>query len=247
VVAKYLYDSFGNTLGLRGSLAAGNTYRFSSKEIDARTGHYYYGYRWYDPNLQRWLNRDPIQEAGGLNLYGYVGNNPVNYVDPLGLLTDEQLEARASRHSNEFPQPPSPTDPLDVARGSLNSVAWNIFMPNLEAGGRGVGLGPKCNVFVGHCISSCPNRPNPMIQDPETGTMRYPTAQEWGDRNVNIPGYGPPHGNPQPGDVVTGGGHMGIMDTNGILEAPSHWYSGVTLWPLNNPVWNPQTGRTPIP
>jgi uncharacterized protein RhaS with RHS repeats len=33
-----------------------------------------------------WLNRDPIEEAGGLNLYGYVGNNPVNYIDPLGLL-----------------------------------------------------------------------------------------------------------------------------------------------------------------
>jgi RHS repeat-associated protein len=84
VVAKYLYDSFGNTLGMWGSLAAGNTYRFSSKEMDARTGQYYYGYRWYDPNLQRWLNRDPIQELGGINLYGFVGNGPVNEIDPFG-------------------------------------------------------------------------------------------------------------------------------------------------------------------
>jgi len=47
----------------------------------------------YDPNLQRWLTRDPIGEEGGVNLYGYVGNNPVNLVDPLGFsaVPDEQI------------------------------------------------------------------------------------------------------------------------------------------------------------
>ena len=87
LAAKYLYDSFGNPLGMWGWLAAGNTYRFSSKEQDPHSGLYDFGYRWYDPNLQRWLNRDPIQEAGGINLYGYVGNNPINAIDPLGLVT----------------------------------------------------------------------------------------------------------------------------------------------------------------
>ena len=42
-------------------------------------------FAYYCPETQRWLNRDPIQELGGLNLYGYVRGNPVNYVDPLGL------------------------------------------------------------------------------------------------------------------------------------------------------------------
>lgn len=40
--------------------------------------------RAYDPNLQRWIQRDRIGETGGLNLYEYVGNNPIGYVDPLG-------------------------------------------------------------------------------------------------------------------------------------------------------------------
>jgi RHS repeat-associated protein len=50
------------------------------------TGFYLTHYRLYDPDTGRWLNRDPIGEIGGLNLYGYVGGNPVNFVDPTGLL-----------------------------------------------------------------------------------------------------------------------------------------------------------------
>ena len=85
LAAKYLYDPFGNMLSQYGSLASANRYRFSSKEWDSNSGLYYYLYRFYDPNLQRWLNRDPIKERGGINLYEFVRNSPLNLLDKVGL------------------------------------------------------------------------------------------------------------------------------------------------------------------
>jgi RHS repeat-associated protein len=84
LAASYRYDPFGNTTSSSGAQATANTYRFSSKEIHVTSGLYYYGYRFYDPNSQRWLNRDPIGEFGGINLYDYVANNPVDRVDAFG-------------------------------------------------------------------------------------------------------------------------------------------------------------------
>ena len=84
VVARYMYSPYGELLGLSGPLAEANPYRFSSKEFHPRSGLYYYGFRFYDPSLGRWLNQDPLGEAGGLNLYGFVGNNPNYFVDTDG-------------------------------------------------------------------------------------------------------------------------------------------------------------------
>ncbi|HEV2207455.1 MAG TPA: RHS repeat-associated core domain-containing protein [Verrucomicrobiae bacterium] len=85
IVALYQYDPFGNTLSKSGSLADANLYRFSSKEWQANAAFSYYGYRFYDPSLQRWVNRDPIGELGGWNVYGFLLNNPMNQIDLFGL------------------------------------------------------------------------------------------------------------------------------------------------------------------
>jgi RHS repeat-associated protein len=63
IVAKYLYDPFGNILSQSGSLADANLYRFSSKEFHKNSRLVYYLYRFYDPNVQRWLNRDPLGDS----------------------------------------------------------------------------------------------------------------------------------------------------------------------------------------
>src|SRR5207244_936598 len=87
-VAKYLYDPFGNSISALGPWADLNLYRFSSKELHSGSSLYYYRERFFDPSLHRWLNRDPISELGGLNLYGFGGNNPVNEIDPFGLINE---------------------------------------------------------------------------------------------------------------------------------------------------------------
>ena len=72
-------------LAATGPAAEANLYRFSSKELHAASGLVYYLYRYYDPNLQRWPNRDPIEEASDQNLYRYTLNAPVDSIDPNGL------------------------------------------------------------------------------------------------------------------------------------------------------------------
>ena len=84
-VGRYRYDAFGNTLESVGARAGENPYRFSTKELHGASGLYDFGLRFYSPGMGRWLNRDPLQEEGGVNLYAMVGNNPVNYVDEYGL------------------------------------------------------------------------------------------------------------------------------------------------------------------
>jgi RHS repeat-associated protein len=83
--ARYEYGPFGEPLRATGPMAQANPHRFSSKFADTETGLLYYGYRYYSPGMGRWLNRDPIGEMGGLNLFGFVGNDPVNKIDVLGL------------------------------------------------------------------------------------------------------------------------------------------------------------------
>lgn len=63
-------------------------------------------YRFCDPNLQRWLSRDPIEETGSINLYMVAYNNPVNLADLLG------LDIGPIGPVTLWPQPPSsPTSP----------------------------------------------------------------------------------------------------------------------------------------
>ena len=85
VQAQYDYRLYGHKIKLAGSMDADFGY----------AGYYYHQpsglnltlYRAYNSDLGRWISRDPIGERGGINLYGYVSNNPLAFTDPLGLWT----------------------------------------------------------------------------------------------------------------------------------------------------------------
>ena len=83
-VAEYIYGAFGNMLSATGTLAGTFHFRYSTKYYDLETGLYYYLMRFYHPPHHRWLNRDPIGERGGLNLYGFCKNAQMFEIDAIG-------------------------------------------------------------------------------------------------------------------------------------------------------------------
>lgn len=98
VAAHYEYGPFGEPLVSSGTVAAELPFRFSTKYQDAETGLIHYIFRPYDPQTGRFASRDPIEESGGVNLYGFVGNDPLNKWDILGLFT--LSDARTSLQKN---------------------------------------------------------------------------------------------------------------------------------------------------
>jgi RHS repeat-associated protein len=86
IIARQRYDAYGNIIEQTGTPPS--NYGFSTKPQDPVTGLLYYGYRYYDPLTGRWPSRDPIEERGGINLYGFVSNTSLNMIDYLGMLVE---------------------------------------------------------------------------------------------------------------------------------------------------------------
>ncbi len=91
IAQSYVYDSFGQIITVTSGLE--NPYTYTGRELDNESGLYFYRRRYYDPMVGRFLQEDPIGFLGGVNKYAYTLNNPINFTDPSGLITEEQCEA----------------------------------------------------------------------------------------------------------------------------------------------------------
>jgi RHS repeat-associated protein len=85
IVGRYLYNPFGKPIAQWGPMAGVNEIRFSSMPAHLLSGIPHLPFRDLDIIVPTFLTADPIGERGGIPLHGFVGNNPINNVDPLGL------------------------------------------------------------------------------------------------------------------------------------------------------------------
>ena len=100
IVVEYLYDAWGNLLSITGAMAntlgIWNPLTYRGYVYDHDTGLYYLQSRYYNPEIGRFLNADVYASTGqgllGNNMFGYCGNNPVNYLDQTGELLQAAID-----------------------------------------------------------------------------------------------------------------------------------------------------------
>jgi len=111
VVEAYSYDVFGEPNRVSD---VNNPYYFTARRLDPETDNYYYRARYYHPEIGRFLQPDPIGYDDGLNMYTYVGNNPINWIDPFGLYS----------HNNQGGHHWNLKDTLGHIRRARRSYGW---------------------------------------------------------------------------------------------------------------------------
>lgn len=94
---SYLFDAFGNPIEVIEELD--NPWKYALKHHDPESGLIYFGKRYYNPTTKQWITEDPAGDIDTFNLYAFVRNNPLRYVDYTGLLSEERNTSRFLQRS----------------------------------------------------------------------------------------------------------------------------------------------------
>jgi len=158
---------------------------FAGMFLHAASGLYLTLHRAYDPYSGRWLSRDPIEEAGGINLYGYVQENPVNLIDSFGLAV------------GDLPPPPPGYNPQTWTPGTRNS------QPTLQdSEGNLYQAHPEDNGHWRHWDKFGPNG-KPLGRCPANSKKPWPGQKQppYGDQSDSDPNGDAPPYEPLPPNV----------------------------------------------
>jgi RHS repeat-associated protein len=188
--AHYEYSPFGhlhNTPGT-GSTPVSFNFRFSTKFNDSETDFYYYGYRYYSSWMARWINRDPIGEEGGANLYGMLKNNTIAKIDYLGLMMqwlNQDVHANITWNDGTVAKVRNPAELVSALRakrggncgGGPNNNCVKSFHVMGHGARTGMQLGPDHTLQSGGVLGS-QNKYSLEVVDNKTG-ITTPLTKEF--------------------------------------------------------------------
>jgi RHS repeat-associated protein len=220
----FTYSEFGAP-GAGGGLA----YTYAGYRYDTETGLYYVNARYYNPNLGRFLQTDPIGLSGGTNLYAYVGNDPLDLVDPTGMSPDEMPQ-----DTNAAPGNSTGGQSYSLALGGGVTVN-GTFAPVYVDGS--TGLSPTARGVTITADSNCTQCQWVQVvartgADATTGLLDYSPLSEtpfYPNQDNYKPGsfYDQPKNYFQTGNWVSSGGTFSAVSVLGIPNASNHTFTPI--------------------
>ncbi|MEA3476643.1 MAG: RHS repeat-associated core domain-containing protein [Bacteroidota bacterium] len=160
VVWSAKYNAFGNA-SVDGSSDVVNSLRFPGQYFDDETGLHYNWHRYYAPSTGRYMTPDPIGLDGGINLYAYVLNDPVNFVDPDGLWALQVAGALIGGGANAYANHNAYQTGAMSGSDYFKSIVWGAgvgalssFVPGIWGSAFAGGFGSTANDLFHQSITS---------------------------------------------------------------------------------------------